>query len=73
MAPSPSYRELASRTLQQAAQDLNVIPQGRVASAEVQARAAQAQAIATVAAVQALLEIGDVLREALNPPVQDGS
>lgn len=67
----PSYRELASRTLGQAAEDLNAIPQGHVASAEIQARAAKAQAIATVAAVQALLEIGDVLRQALNPPTQD--
>lgn len=73
MAPSPSYRELASRTLQQAAQDLNAIPQGQVASAEIQARAAKAQAIAAVAAVQALLEIGDVLRQALSPTPQDGA
>ncbi|MDX2838002.1 hypothetical protein PV377_03110 [Streptomyces ipomoeae] len=59
------YREIAERTLSQAAQDLNAMPQGNVASAEIQARAAKAQAIATVAAVQALLEIGDVLRESL--------
>jgi hypothetical protein len=64
MAAVP-YRELAGRTLSQAAQDLNAMPQGNVASAEIQARAAKAQAIATVAAVQALLEIGDVLREQL--------
>lgn len=65
MAAAPSYRELAARTLGQAAQDLNAMPQGHVASAEIQARAAKAQAIATIAAVQALLEIGDVLRENL--------
>lgn len=59
------YREIAERTLSQAAQDLNAMPQGNVASAEIQARAAKAQAIATVAVVQALLEIGDVLRESL--------
>lgn len=67
----PSYRELASRTLDQAAEDLNAIPQGHVASAEIQARAAKAQAIATIAAVQALLEIGDVLRQALNPTPEE--
>lgn len=66
MSAMPSYRELAARTLEQAAQDLNAMPQGNVASAEIQARAAKAQAVASVAAVQALLEIGDVLREHLN-------
>lgn len=65
MAPVPTYRELAQRTLGHAASELNAIPSGRVNTAEVQARAAQAQAIATVAAAQALLEIGDVLREHL--------
>lgn len=65
MAAVPSYRELAERTLGQAAADLNAMPQGQVASAEIQARAAKAQAIATVAVAQALLEIGDVLRENL--------
>lgn len=66
MAAVPSYRELAGRTLAQAAQDLNAMPQGNVASAEIQARAAKAQAIATVSIAQALLEIGDVLRDKLN-------
>lgn len=65
MAAVPSYRELAQRTLGQAASDLNAMPQGQVASAEIQARAAKAQATAAIAAVQALLEIGDVLRERL--------
>lgn len=59
------YRELAGRTLAQAAQDLNAMPQGNAASAEIQARAAKAQAIATIAVAQALLEIGDILRERL--------
>jgi hypothetical protein len=59
------YREIAERTLSQAAQDLNAMPQGNVASAEITARAAKAQAIASVALAQALLEIGDVLRENL--------
>ncbi|GHC38146.1 hypothetical protein GCM10010348_76820 [Streptomyces anthocyanicus] len=65
MASVPSYRELAQRTLGQAAQDLNAMPHGQVASAEITARAAKAQAIATVAVAQALLDIGDVLRETL--------
>lgn len=62
MAAVPSYRELAQRTLGQAAQDLNAMPQGQVASAEITARAAKAQAIAIIAVAQALLEIGDILR-----------
>lgn len=66
MAAVPSYRELAGSTLGQAAEDLNAIPEGRVASTEVQARATKAQAIATVAVAQALLEIGDILREHLS-------
>ncbi|MER7053473.1 hypothetical protein [Streptomyces sp. NPDC000351] len=66
MADVPSYRELAQRTLgQAAAADLNAMPQGQVASAEITARAAKAQAIATIAVAQALLEIGDVLRDRL--------
>lgn len=66
MAAVPSYRELAQRTLGQAADDLNAMPRGRVNTAEMQARATQAQAIAAMAAAQALLEIGDVLREHLS-------
>ncbi|MEU6990388.1 hypothetical protein ABZ953_06955 [Streptomyces sp. NPDC046465] len=61
----PRYRELASSTLSQAATHLNAIPTGNVASAEIQARATNAQAVATVAIAQALLEIGDILRENL--------
>lgn len=62
----PSNRELASKTLGQAAAELNQMPQGRVQTAEIEARAAKAAAIATISVAQALLEIGDVLREALN-------
>ncbi|WP_328336745.1 hypothetical protein [Streptomyces violaceus] len=65
MAGVPSYRRLAEQTLDQVARNLNAMPQGNVATAEIEARAAAAQAIATVAVAQALLEIGDVLREAL--------
>ncbi|MGV4890399.1 hypothetical protein ACSR0Z_28045 [Streptomyces viridosporus] len=59
------YRELSQRALGQAASELNAMPQGQVVAAEIQARAAKAQAIATIAVAQALLEIGDVLRENL--------
>lgn len=65
MAAVPSYRELAGHTLGQAAEHLNAVPNGIVASAEIAARSAQAQAIATIAVAQALLEIGDVLRDHL--------
>lgn len=61
----PSYRELAERTLGEAAKHVNAMPSGNVASAEMQARAAHVQAIAAIAVAQALLEIGDVLRERL--------
>ncbi|WP_434744658.1 hypothetical protein [Streptomyces sp. A-14] len=66
MAAVPSYRELAGRTLDQAAEHLNAVPNGNVASAEIAARSAHAQAIATIATAQALLEIGDILREHLS-------
>lgn len=62
---APSYRELASRNLGQAAEHINAMPNGNVASAEIKARAAHVQAIAAIATVQALLEIGDVLRDYL--------
>jgi hypothetical protein len=65
MAGVPSYRKLAERTLDQTAQELNAMPQGTVSAHEIQARAAKAQVYALVAATQALLEIGDVLRENL--------
>jgi hypothetical protein len=61
----PSYRTLAERTLDTAGKNINAMPSGNVASAEMQARAAHVQAIATIAVAQALLEIGDVLRERL--------
>jgi hypothetical protein len=65
MSTPPSYRQLAERTLDRAAEALNQMPQGQVRAEEIAARAGQAQAIATVAVVQALLEIGDVLRVGL--------
>ncbi|MFI1166580.1 hypothetical protein ACH4UM_23990 [Streptomyces sp. NPDC020801] len=68
MTDPTSYRDLACRTLEKAGQALNEMPQGMVSAAEIQSRSARAQAIATVAAVQALIEIGDVLRAALRQP-----
>lgn len=62
----PRYRELAEKNLGAAARQLNAIPTGDVRADEFVARSAQAQASATVAVAQALLEIGDVLREALS-------
>jgi hypothetical protein len=59
--PTP-YRQLARRTLEQAANELNVMPVGPMPTDEFQARSAKAQAIATIAIGYALVEIGDVLR-----------
>ncbi len=67
---APSYRELATRSLGQAAQSLNEMPVGVVSAAEIQSRAAKAQAIATISVAQALIEIGDVLRAVL---LRDGA
>lgn len=61
----PSYRELASKTLEQAATELNQIPTGSISCAVLEAHSAKAAAIATISVAQALLEIGDVLRKAL--------
>lgn len=63
MTTPPSYRQLAERSLSQAAGALNQIPQGRVIAAEVQSRAATAQALGTVAVAQALLDLADAVRE----------
>lgn len=62
MASVPSYRQLAEKTLGQAAAELNSLPAGRIPTDTVIANAAKTQATAAIAAVQALLEIGDVLR-----------
>lgn len=64
MSTVPSYRRLAEAILDQAAAELNQLPQGQVRTDVMMAHAAKAQALAQVATVQALLEIGDVLRAA---------
>lgn len=66
MSNPVSYRQIAERSLNQAAQEMNGLPAGQSPTDVVIANAARAQAIATVAVAQALLEIGDVLRTALN-------
>lgn len=70
-APEPgegAYRELARNSMQHAADRLNAIPRGEINTDELHARAAIAQAIATLAVGQALLELGDVLRAAFREP-----
>lgn len=64
MTAPPSYRQLAESNIDRAVQELRALPDGVHPSPVVAAAAAQTQAIATIALVQALLEIGDVLREA---------
>lgn len=66
------YRQLARRSLAQAADRLNQIPQGPVNIAELQAHATVAQAIAGIATAQALIEIGDALRAAAGAPGSGG-
>ncbi|WP_331723338.1 hypothetical protein [Streptomyces atratus] len=63
-APPVSYKKLAETALGQAAAELSGLPIGRVDALEAQFHVAKAQAIATIAVAQALIEIGDVLRTA---------
>lgn len=65
MAGVLSYRQIAEKTLDQAAAEIGKLPTGSTPTDIVIANSARVQALATVAAVQALLEIGDVLREHL--------
>jgi hypothetical protein len=66
------YRQLARQSLQQAADRLNAIPKGQIATAELHAHSAFAQAVATIAVGQALIELGDALRAAIGES-EDGS
>jgi hypothetical protein len=54
----------ARKNLSEAAARLNAIPKGVVNTQEVIARCSQAQAAATVAVAQALLDLADAVREA---------
>lgn len=59
-----AFRSLARQALGHASQELNAMPVGPVPTDEFRARSAKAQAVATIAVAQALIEIGDVLRAA---------
>lgn len=63
MATLPTNRQAAEANLAEAKFALGSIPRGVVRTDEMVAHAAKAQALATMAAAQALLDIGDVLRE----------
>lgn len=65
MATPPSYRTLAERALAQAAATLRDFPEGGLPVKVANAKYAAAQAVATIAVAQALLEIGDVLHAQL--------
>lgn len=62
MADLP-YRTLAKRTLENAADILDDFPKQGLPSDLAAVRFAHAQVLATAAVAQALLNIGDVLRE----------
>ena len=62
MATPPNYRQLAERNLDQATAQLGTLPNGRVPSGEVLACSAKAQAVATIAVAQALIEIADAIQ-----------
>lgn len=66
MATPPSYRHLATHRLGQAAEQLDSLPPGQIAAAVMLAGSAKAQALATIAIAQALLDIADVIRAALD-------
>jgi hypothetical protein len=63
MSTPPSYRQISERTLGQAANGINEIPDGQVRTDAMLAHAAKAQAVAAIAIAQALLYIGDTLRD----------
>lgn len=53
----------ARKNLSEAAARLNAVPKGMVNTQEMIARCSQAQAVATVAVVQALLDLAEAVRE----------
>lgn len=63
MATLPTNRQAAEANLAEAHGELSSIPHGMVRTDEMTAHATKAQALATMAVAQALLDIGDVLRE----------
>lgn len=60
---APTYKQLAERSISQAADQLNSVPKGEVRTDVMAAHAAMAQALASIAAAQALLDIGDLIRK----------
>ena len=67
-APEPSRgasAQNAQRALDAAEQEVRSIPVGQVATDVLLAHSAKAQVFTNAAIVHALLEIGDILREAL--------
>lgn len=63
MSSPPTYRTLAERNLDKTGEMMRDFPERGLPSDLAAAKFAQAQALATVAVAQALLHIGDVLRE----------
>jgi hypothetical protein len=63
MSNPPSYRTLAEQALTQAGAVLRDFPEGGLPVRAASAKYAAGQALATVAVAQALLHIGDLLRE----------
>lgn len=63
MSSPPTYRTLAERNLDKTGEMMRDFPERGLPSDLAAAKFAQAQVIATVAVAQALLHVGDVLRE----------
>lgn len=63
--PPQRYRDIAEDSLRLTKAAVDATPTGMVSCAELAAHSAKAQVFATVAVAQALLEIGDVLRQHL--------
>lgn len=63
MATPPSYRALSEQALGKTAAIMRDFPERGLPPKLASAKFAQAQVVATVAVAQALLDIGDILRE----------
>ncbi|WUH94540.1 hypothetical protein OG900_33290 [Streptomyces sp. NBC_00433] len=63
MSNPPTYRALSEQALSKTAAIMQDFPEQGLPLKAASARFEQAQVIATVAVAQALLDIGDVLRE----------
>lgn len=65
------YGQNAQRALDSAEEEIRTIPIGEVATAVLHAHSAKAQVFTSAAIAHALLEIGDVLRTALNTATEE--